>query len=174
MRNRSGRVIRTVVAARCRLRQLRARERVFFYWQGVGYRTCAGCAFLQQQFGRGYDRVIMKAFPHDAIQNGVCHGKNGHALMVRHVSLHNGHFLPIRHAFWGVIQSFVKTVSTVCACFFQNRQIGHSFLRINHRGQQGGIGRHHSILPKATFQTQPWNAKVGVLIGVIYIPHIIG
>ncbi|OAG75122.1 hypothetical protein Amal_03708 [Acetobacter malorum] len=102
----------------------------------------------------------MKTCSHNPVQNRIGDRENGHALMVRHVSADKGHSLVLGDALGRIIQRFKKAIAPLCAGFFQNGEIGNSFLRINHCGQQRGVGCHNHILRQTTLEPQSRNAKI--------------
>ena len=121
-------------------------------------------AFLEQQFGRADRGFGVEPRAHAPVLQHVGDGDDGHALVMRHVAAHQRHSLPGGAAQGREIQRLVKAEGPHRAQIGQLRQVVCRRLRIDHRGQRAGIGRHDQICLQPPLEAKIGHAKAGILV----------
>ncbi len=111
------------------------RGRIDLLCPRMNCRHIAWRALLQQQFRRLNAGLGMKSSAHLAIEKDVRNGHDGHALMMRHVRLHDGDLGTFRKPRAGVVERLIESVSAACADGGKALEIAHGALRIDHGRQ---------------------------------------
>ena len=99
-------------------------------WRRAGH--IAGDTLLQQQFYALDHWFRMKKIAQAPVLHGVGDSGDGHALMMRHKTAHNGVRLIGLQARWCEINRLIKTVAPFGPQFSQIGIVPHSRQRINH------------------------------------------
>ena len=142
--------------------------------QGPRDRHVARRPLLQQQFRRLDDGFRMEAPPHDPVQHGIGDRDDRHALVMRHEGPHHGHRLPGRNPARRVVQRLVEAIAALAAGRRKPHEVADRRPGIDHRRQRGGVGSDHDVGVQAALQAQTRDAKVGILVGVLHVAHVVG
>ena len=141
---------------------------------GRGAGGVAGNAFLQEKLYPLNNWLGVKAVAQAAVLQRVGDGDDGHALMMRHETAHDGVACVALQAGRGEIDCFVKPEPAFGPKRCEARIIPHCGRWVDHRCQSGGIGRDHAVFTETPFQPKSRNAKVGILVGHLQIAGVIG
>ena len=142
--------------------------------QGAGHRHVARRPLLQQQLGRLDDGFRVEPCPHDAVQDGVRDGDDGHALVVRHERTHHGSGLAGWNPAGRVVERLIEPVAAEGACPCEPGQVIDGRGGIDHGGQGGRVGCDDQVRLQAALQPQTGDAKIGILVGVLDVADIVG
>ena len=118
--------------------------------------------FVQQVINRANGRNGMKALHQRVVVQGVCNGRQNHALVVCHERLHDARF-GFRRMILTVIQRFVEAVSTPAANGLQFFKIIDHGGRIERQREHAGIRRDDVSIARRPAQRQRVDAKRVIL-----------
>ena len=120
------------------------------------------------------NRLGVKAGAHQSTEHCVGHSHDRHALVMGHERPHDRDGLPGRHTVGRKVQRFVEAMAAQRTQPGQGIQIGHRRRGIHHRGKGRRIRRDDEVSVQAALKAKPGYAEVGILIGVLRIPNVIG
>jgi len=125
----------------------------------------ARAPLLQQEVRRPDHRVGMKAVAHHAVMDDIGQSDQGHALMMGHVTAHDGDRLVFRESCRREIKRLEEAITAQGAQLFQAGVVAGGGVGLVHGGQGGGVGGDHQIFREAALQAQAGHAKRRILIG---------
>ena len=82
-------------------------------------------SFLQKEFGCLHDRLGMKAGSHRALVKRIGECDQCHALVVRHVGVHDRDLLAVRETGRRVVEGLIPAIRTTPARGGQTRKVPH-------------------------------------------------
>jgi hypothetical protein len=114
-----------------------------------------------------------KAVAHAAIEQRVGNRHDAHALVVRHVGLHEHARLAFGHAARREVHGLEEAVAAARADGGERPVVGERGFAIDHGAEAGGVGRHHLVLRQSALQTQARHAEVRILIGELEVARVV-
>ncbi|MNQ00691.1 hypothetical protein D3C85_133450 [compost metagenome] len=129
---------------------------------------------MQQQHRRLKGWVRLEARLHRAAQQHVGDRQQAHALVMRHVRLHDGAVLARGLAARRVVDGFIEAVAAHQLVLGQPLQIAARGVRHHHQRQHRRIRRHDHVIGQPAFQAQARHTKRAVLVVHAAVEQVVG
>ena len=141
---------------------------------GPGDEHVARHPLLEQQVARRDDRIGVEALHHGVAVEDVADGHQGHALVMRHVALHDRHRGPIGQPAGRVVDGLAEAVLAARSGRRESGEVPDGCPRLDHRPERGRIRGDHDVLTQAALETEARHAEARILVGLLEIPGVEG
>ena len=131
-------------------------------------------AFLEEQLGGLDTGRGVEARAHPATVQRIRDRDEHHALVVRHVGANHCDLAALGKPRRGVVECLVEAVGAAGPRSGETPEVFSGRRGIDHRGQARRIGRDDDVLIESPAQSEPRHAEVGILVGHLQIPCVVG
>ncbi len=128
-----------------------------------------GDPLLQEQQGGANPWVAQEPPVHGLSQQRLVQRQQAHSAVVGHVAADQGKLLAGGYSAGSVVGGLVEAVSPEEPSCGHRFQVGAGGARVDHQGQDRGIGRHDQIIVQPLLESQSRDAEGPVLVGLLRV-----